>query len=152
MTRRLTVVFLSLFLFSIFSACATAKKEGSPPVVQEKPRASSYEFDDILIPSEMKLDKKDSFVYTTAKFKVGILSFTGGVEPDSLTTFFQNNMARDGWRQISTLKYKETMLVFLKDERACVITIEEKLFSTSLKVRVGPIDQAASQVKGTPTR
>ncbi len=152
MTRRFTVVFLSLFLFSIFSACATAKKEGAPPIVEEKARASSYEFNDILIPSEMKLNQKDSFVYSAANFKVGILSFTGRVEPDSLTSFFQNNMAKDGWRQISTLKYRETMLVFLKDERACVITIKEKFFSTSLKVRVGPIDQAASQVKGTPTR
>jgi hypothetical protein len=100
----------------------------------------------------MKLDKKDSFVYTAANFKVGILSFTGRVEPDSLTSFFQNNMPKDGWRQISTLKYRETMLVFLKDERACVITIKEKFFNTSLKVRVGPIDQAASPVKGNPPR
>ena len=152
MTRRFTVVFLSLFLFSIFSACATTKKEGAPPVVEEKPRASSYEFNDILIPSEMKLNQKDSFVYTAANFKAGVLSFTGRVEPDSLASFFQNNMAKDGWRLISTLKYQETMLVFLKDERACVITIKEKFFNTSLKVRVGPIDQAASQVKGTPPR
>ena len=152
MTRRFTVVFLSLFLFSIFSACATAKKEGAPPVVEEKPRASSYEFNDILIPSEMKLNQKDSFVYTAANFKAGILTFRGNVEPDSLASFLQNNMPKDGWRQISTLKYRETMLLFLKDERACVITIKEKLFSTSLKVRVGPIDQAAIQVKGNPPR
>jgi hypothetical protein len=152
MTRRLTVVFLLLFLFSIFSACATTKKEGASSPPEEKPRASSYDFNDILVPSEMKLNQKDSFVYTSAQFKVGILSFSGNVEPDSLTSFFQNNMPKDGWRQISTLKYRETMLVFLKDERACVITIKERFFSTSLKVRVGPIDQAASQVKGTPPR
>ena len=152
MTRRFTAVFLLLFLFSIFSACATTKKEGAPPSPEEKPRASYYDFGDILIPSEMKLDKKDSFVYATANFKAGILSLTGNVEPDSLATFFQNNMPKDGWRQISTIKYRDAMLVFLKDERACVITIKEKLFSTSLKVRVGPIDQAASQVKGTPPR
>ena len=152
MIRRLTVVFLLLFLFSIFSACATTKKEGAPPPLEEKPRASSYDFNDVLIPSEMKLNQKDSFVYTSAQFKVGILSFKGNVEPESLASFFQNNMPKDGWRLISTVKYKETMLVFLKDERACVITIEEHTFSTSLKVRVGPIDQAASQVKGTPPR
>lgn len=152
MIRRLTVVFLLLFLFSIFSACATTKKEGAPSPPEEKPRASSYDFNDILIPSEMKLNKKDSFVYTSAQFKAGILSFSGNVETDSLASFFQNNMPKDGWRQISTLKYRETMLVFLKDERACVITIKEKLFSTNLKVRVGPIDQAAIQVKGNPPR
>jgi len=152
MTRRFLVVFLLLFLFSIFSACATTKKEGTPSPPEEKPRASSYDFNDILIPSEMKLDQKDSFVYAAGNFKAGILSFSGNVEPASLASFFQNNMPKDGWRQISIVKYRDTMLVFLKEERACVITIKEKTFSTTLKVRVGPIDQAASQVKGTPTR
>ena len=152
MIRRLTVVFLSFFLLAICSACATTKKESASSPPEERPRASSYDFSDILIPSEMKLDQKDSFIYSTTQFKVGILSFSGNVEPDSLASFFQNNMPKDGWRQISTLKYKETMLLFLKDERACVITIKEKTFSTTLKVRVGPIDQAASQVKGTPSR
>ena len=152
MTRRFLVVFLLLFLFSIFSACATSKKEGAPPSPEEKPRAGYYDFNDILIPSEMKLNKKDSFVYVAANFRAGILSFSGNVDPDSLASFFQNNMQKDGWRQISTVKYRDTMLVFLKDERACAITIKEKTFSTTLEVRVGPIDQAASQVKGTPTR
>ena len=152
MTRKFTIVFLLLFLFSIFSACATTKKEGAPSPPEEKPRASTYDFNDILIPSEMKLDKKDSFVYAAGNFKVGILSFNGNVERDSLAAFFQNNMPKDGWRQISTLKYRDTMLVFLKDERACVVTIKEKLFSTSLKVRVGPIEQAAGQIKGTQPR
>ncbi len=152
MIRRLTIVFLSLFLFSIFSACATTKKEGASSPPEERPRASSYDFSDILIPSEMKLNQKDSFVYTSAHFKVGILSFSGNVEPDSLASFFETNMPKDGWRLISTLKYRETMLLFLKDERACVITIKEKTFSTSLKVKVGPIDQAAIQGKGNPPR
>lgn len=152
MTRRLSAVFFLLFLFSIFSACATTKKEGPTSPPEEKPRASSYDFNDILVPSEMKLNQKDSFVYTSAQFKVGILSFSGRVEPGSLASFFQNNMPKDGWRMISTVKYRETMLVFLKDERACVITIKEEFFSTKLKVRVGPIDQAAIQVKGNPPR
>ena len=152
MIRKLTVVFLLLFLFSIISACAATKKEGAPPAPEEKPRASYYDFNDILIPSEMKLDKKDSFIYAAANFKVGILSLTGNVEPDSLASFFQNNMSKDGWRQISTIKYRDTMLVFLKDDRACVITIKERLFNTNLKVRVGPIDQAATPVKGIPPR
>jgi hypothetical protein len=152
MPRRLTVVFLLFFLFSVLSACATTKKEGAPPVVEEKPRASSYEFNDILIPSEMKLNQKDSFVYTTSRFKAGVLTFSGRVESDSLASFFQNNMTKDGWRTISTLKFHGTMVVFLKDDRACVITIKEKFFSTTLEVRVGPIDQPASQVKGSPSR
>ena len=152
MPRRFTFVFFLLFLFSILSACATAKKEGTSPSMEQSPRASYYDFDDIRIPSEMKVDKKDSFVYTSGNLKVGVLAFSGGVEPDSLTAFFQNNLPRDGWRLVSTLKYRGTMLVFLKEDRVCIITIKEKMFSTVLDVWVGPIEQSSGQVKGSRPR
>jgi hypothetical protein len=152
MPRRLTVVFLLFFLFSVLSACATTKREGAPSSTGQTSRASYYDFEDVMIPSDLKLNKKDSFVYTTSRFKAGVLTFSGRVESDSLASFFQNNMTKDGWRPISTLKFHGTMLVYLKDERACVITIKENIFSTTLEVRVGPIDQPASQVKGIPSR
>jgi len=153
MPRRFAVVFSLLFLTSTLLACATTqKKEESSSASELKPRAGYYDFEDILIPSELTLQKKDSFVYTASRMKVGLLSFKGRVEPDSLAAFFQNNMQKDGWRLISTLKFRQTMLVFLKDERACVITIREKIFTTYLEVWVGPIEQAVSPVKGTPPR
>ena len=152
MPKRLTAVFLLFFLFSVLSACATTKKEGAPSSTEQTSRASYYDFEDILIPSEMELVKKDSFLYTTSRFKAGVLTFSGGVDPDSLAAFFQNNMAKNGWRQISTLKFRDTMLLFLKEDRACIITIKESIFSTTLGVRVGPIEQASSPAKGSPSR
>ncbi len=153
MPRRFAFVFSILFLASTLLACATTqKKEETSSPSELRPRAGYYDFEDILIPTEMTLQKKDSFVYTASRTKVGLLSFKGRVEPDSLAAFFQNNMPKDGWRPISTLKFRQTMLVFLKDDRACVITIREKLFYSYLEVWVGPIEQAISPVKGTPSR
>jgi hypothetical protein len=152
MTRKLSFVFLLFFLFSVLAACATTKKEGTPSSTEESARASYYDFDDIRIPSEMKVNKKDSFVYTSGRLKVGILSFSGRVEPDSLGAFFQNNMPTDGWRLISSVKFRGTMLVFLKEDRVCVITIKESIFTTALDVRVGPIAQVPGQVKGSQPR
>jgi hypothetical protein len=120
--------------------------------MEGSPRASYYDFDDIRIPSEMKINKKDSFVYTSARLKVGVLTFSGRVDPDSLAEFFQNIMPQDKWQPLSTLKYRGTMLVFLKGDRACVITIREGFFSTDLEVRVGPVEQAAAQAKGVAPR
>jgi len=149
MLRKLGIIFLLFLLAGILPACAMIKKEGSTSASGQKSRASYYDFADILIPSELTIDKKHSFVYSTSRLKVGILTFKGRVEPDSLAVFFQNNMPRDGWRVISTLKYRETMIVFLKEDLACVITIKENIFTTFLEVRVGPIEQASSQVKGS---
>lgn len=151
MLKKLAVAFLLCFA-SVLFACATTQKEGKAPSQELKPLAATYDFDDVRIPSEMKMDKKNSFIYSTSRVKVGLLAFTGRVEPDSLAAFFQNNMPRDGWRPISTLKFRQAMLVFLKEDRACVITIRENMINTSLDVWVGPIEQAASPVKGTPPR
>ena len=151
MRKRAVGVFILLFVSFILSACATTSKEGTSSA-EQRPRASYYDFEDIQIPSELTLDKKNSFVYTAARLKVGLLTFTGRVEPDSLAAFFENNLPRDGWRQASTLKFRQTMLVFLKEDRACVITVRDKTFSTALEVWVGPIDKAAGPVKGAPPR
>ncbi len=143
MRRRLVLAVLALFLVSNLFACTMfTKKEGASSAAKTS-RASYYEFEDVLVPSEMKLDKKDSFIYTTSRFKAGVLTFTGRVEPDSLTAFFQNNMTKDGWRLISTFKFRETTLVFLKDERAAVVTIQEGLYNSKLQVRVGPTAEAS---------
>jgi len=152
MPKKLTIAFLLLLFASVLFACATAKKEGTSPSQELRPRTSTYDFDDVRIPSEMKIDKESSFVYSTSHLKVGLLAFTGRVTPDSLAAFFQTNMPRDGWRPITTLKFRQSMLVFFKDDRACMITIREKLIYTLLEVWVGPIEQASSPVKGTAPR
>ena len=153
MRRRSTVtLILSLLLVSFLFACATsgqrdAKSGASSTPAAQSTRAGYYEFDYVLVPADMKLDRKDTFTYSTGKFKVGVLTYTGRVEPDSLAAFFQNNMTKDGWRQISTFKFRETTLVFLKDERAALITIADGLFSTKLQIKVGPTEQVVSPAK-----
>jgi hypothetical protein len=152
MRKRATLFVFLFFASVVLFACATVKKEGAPSSPELKSRASYYDFEDVIIPAEMKLDSKNSFVYSTSRFKAGVLTFNGGVEPESLAAFFQNNMPKDGWRPISSLKFRGTMLVFFKEDRACVITLKETMFSTTLEVRVGPIEQGATPAKGSPSR
>lgn len=130
----------------------TAQKGESSSVSITETRTSYYDFDDILIPSELSLDKKNSLLFTAGRSKVGILLFSGRVEPSSLTAFFQNNMQKDGWSLLSSFKYRQHLLIFLKGERTCVITITEKTFSTTAEVRVGLTEQGSPAIKGTPSR
>jgi hypothetical protein len=129
-----------------------AQKEETSSFSDKKARASYYDFEDILIPSELSLDKKNSFIYATSRSKVGILAFEGRVEPSSLATFFQNNMQKDGWNLLSSFKYRQYLLTFLKEDRACVITINETSFTTTTEVRVGPIEPGSLSIKGTQSR
>ncbi len=154
MSRRSVALLVVILLVSVLSSCSMTKspREGAASSV-ESTRASYFDFDDIIVPSEMKVDKKNSFVYTNSRIKTGVLTFTGRVEPDSLATFFQNNMPKDQWRLLSTVKFRdETMLVFLKENRAAVLNIKEGWFSSKLEIRVGPIEPAAAPAKGGSTR
>ncbi|MBI5968738.1 MAG: hypothetical protein HY882_12900 [Deltaproteobacteria bacterium] len=144
---------IALFLLIlILPASLMAQKEEAPSPVEKKPRATYYDFEDILVPSELSLDKKNSFVYGTDRSKVGLLILEGRVEPSSLASFFQSNMQKDGWRLLSSFKYREYLLNFLKEDRACVITITEKAFTTTVEIRVGPIEQGSLPIKGMPSR
>ncbi len=107
---RIQGLFVILFLLTlILPASLKAQKEESSSAQDKKQRSSYYDFEDVLIPSELTLNKKDSFVYGTNRSKAGVLIFEGRAEPISLANFFQNNMRNDGWRLIS------------KEDRACVI-------------------------------
>ena len=64
-----------------------------------------YDFQDVLVPGELKVDKKGSFVYRTSGFSAGVLVLTGRVELGSLIAFFENNMAKDNWRPLSSFKF-----------------------------------------------
>ena len=142
-----------LFLVTLMlPGCMTAQKGATSSVSDKGTRASYYDFDDILIPSELSLDKKNSLVFAAGRSKVGILLFSGRVEPSSLGAFFQSNMQKDGWSLLSSFKYRQYLLVFLKEERTCVITITEKTFSTAADVRVGLIEQGSPVIKGTQSR
>jgi len=119
----------SKFRTSRFSKSTTASKKTS---------AQYFDFGDVLIPAEMKRDNKNSFVYRTPGFAAGVLSLKGRVELNSLVSFFENNMSKDNWITVSSFKSPRTILLFQKENRFCVISIDEKEFSTRVEIWVAP--------------
>lgn len=101
-----------------------------------------YDFKDVLLPGELSLDKKDSFVYMTSGFVAGFLHLTGRVDGKSLVTFFENNMLKDNWQPVSSFRSARTLLLFTKKNRNCVIIITEKSFNTDVEVWVAPMEGA----------
>lgn len=110
----------------------------SPPASQEESPDSYYDFDDIVVPREMDLDKAASFILETPRYKSGVLVFNGPVERLSLTDYFSNNMAKDNWRLRSAFKSQRTVLLYEKPGRYAVINITDERFSTLLEIWVTP--------------
>ncbi|MGD8370098.1 MAG: hypothetical protein PVF44_08910 [Syntrophobacterales bacterium] len=141
---HLLVWVLSVFLL-VGAGCASMKKsESSPEATTEEKSAVKgpvplyYDFPDILIPSELTMEKNNSFVYSSPSFTAGVLVFKGRVTGESLVNFFTTNMAKDGWILKSSFRYRRVILNFEKGERSCLISIAEYSLDTKVEIWVAP--------------
>jgi len=132
-----------LFIVSGCSALKTKKSSSTSEVVVQKDKRDAplyYDFGDVLIPNEMKVDKKASYIVQSPGFLTGILALKGNIERNSLIAFFENNMAKDNWREITLFKSPRTstIMLFQKENRWCVISINENSYNTYVEIGVAP--------------
>ena len=106
--------------------------------MEQGPAPLYYDFGDVLIPSELEVNKNASFVFRTPGFSAGVLSLKGRVEGNSLIKFFDANMVKDNWQLVSSFKSRRTIMLFHKENRWCVINITEKDYYTYAEVWVSP--------------
>ncbi len=123
---------LTLALTLALSACSglNTKSANEPAPVSSGSQAETYDnpnyyylFDDILIPSGMEHTPDDDFSFDTQQFKAGIQIFQGRVVFDDLINFFLNNMVKDGWRKVSAVRSKKSILIFEKSNKACIVEL-----------------------------
>lgn len=132
-----------IYLIFLITGCSALQSERSSSESHEASRQKDktgplyYDFGDVLIPRELKADRKSSFIYNTSGFSAGVLVLKGRVETGSLISFFEKNMAKDNWRLISSFKSSRTIMLFQKQNRWCVISITEGI-STRTEIWVAP--------------
>ena len=97
-----------------------------------------YDFDDIQVPHQLKLNKEKSILFKVGNFKAGLLSFSDNLEVESLINFFVESMTKDNWVLKSSFKYPRVALFFAKQGKTCVIHITEHTFSTEVEIWVAP--------------
>jgi len=134
------LVILTAMLLGM-SGCGGALSKSDAPVAKPQEKAPSpvyYDFGDVLVPHELKVVRKDSFVFRTSGFSAGVLVMKGRVELNSLIRFFENNMAKDNWTMVSTFKSPRTIMLFHKESRWCIINITEGDFSSQVEIWVAP--------------
>ncbi|NJB67976.1 hypothetical protein GGQ74_001649 [Desulfobaculum xiamenense] len=154
MHRTFLVILAMVSLLTLCSCESALQQRGSTSPEQTRTSAakamSSYqEFDDVLIPNDLKLDQKNSFVFETPNFKTGIVTYKGSVDAVDLANFFERNLTKDNWRLRSKMKYSRTIMVFEKPDRDCIINILDGTFDTVVEVMVAP-RQDGGDVPGRP--
>jgi hypothetical protein len=142
-------IFTITVIFAVAGCSSLTKKDDKATVPSSGTSAAVaaqyYDFGDVLVPNELKVDKKSSFIYQTSGFSAGVLVLKGRIETSSLISFFETNMAKDNWNIISSFKSERTMLLFQKAHRWCVINITDETFNTYVEIWVAPT------TKGTQT-
>jgi len=133
-------------LVLVLGGCASQKGASVDPSVEKAdPNAPRYyDFGDVLVPREMKVNKNASFVFRTPGLSAGVLAMKGRVEGHSLIQFFETNMANDNWSLVSAFKSYRNILLFKKENRWCVINITEKKMYTYLEIWVSPTVEGAA--------
>ena len=143
--RKMTLVLFGFMIataVSISGCSSLTQKDKAASAPSERSDegvpALYYDFGDVLVPKELKVDKKSSFIYKTEGFSAGVLILKGHVETGSLISFFEKNMAKDNWQIISSFKSERTMLLFQKAHRWCVMNITDESFNTYVEIWVAP--------------
>ena len=147
--NRITLRLLCLMAVPtlMLAACSSTPKttDGSDAKKKDDKNAPLYyDFSDVLVPRELKLNTKSSFVYRTTSFSAGVLVFKSKVERGSLIEFFENNMAKDNWQAVSTFKSPRTLLLFQKETRWCVINITDGSWDTLVEIWVAPFSDLST--------
>ena len=96
------------------------------------------EFGDIPVPSELKRNDEQSFVYEAPGVVIGVVIYEGRYKGRSIAQFFRNEMPNNGWRFLNAFSDARYVISFLKENRSCQISVEEATFGTRVVIKVGP--------------
>ncbi len=105
-----------------------------------------HDFDDILIPKTMQVNRKMTSVFETSTISAGVLSVGGMLKIDELIEFFKTNMTKDNWTLISMFKGPRSILQFEKGNRWCIMTLMDRRYGykTQVEIWVTPKNEAQS--------
>jgi len=133
---------LTVTLAACSSMNSTSSSSGSDGAANTTSPTLYRDFDDILLPSEMKIDPKRTYIIEGSGLTTGILTIKGWVDRDSLITFFKSAMEREKWQEIASFKSPSadtsSILVFQKTNRTSVISIHEEMIYTYVEIAVAP--------------
>ncbi|MFC1878213.1 hypothetical protein ACFL2E_13240 [Thermodesulfobacteriota bacterium] len=105
-----------------------------------------HDFDDILIPKAMQVNRKMTSVFETPAISAGVLSLGGKFKLVELIEFFKTNMTKDNWTVVSMFKGPRSILQFEKGNRWCVMTLMDNRYGykTQVEIWVTPKNEPSS--------
>lgn len=143
--QRVLSLLVTLIASIVLTACSgikaqkkTSPSDQTPQQMSAKETTIYYDFGDILLPNQLSINNNKTFVMSASGLTAGVLSLKGRVEINSLLSFFESKMPIDGWTLENKFRGLRNMLLFTKQNRNCVITIDEGRLNTLVEIWVAP--------------
>ena len=138
----------ALFLVSLLSACGTLSN--SEPNADNSQRPSMEQLGRMPLPVGTKLRTTESLIFGVGEGWLGRAVFELPNDVNSSYNFFAEQLPRQGWALIASVRGKKSLLVFTRAERAATIEIEDSgLFSGSVAaMTVSPVGSSSGAPAG----
>jgi hypothetical protein len=148
-SKLAAVCFFWLITALLVTGCSTLQsKDGEMASERTAPARTGaanapvyYDFGDVMLPRELRIDQSNSFVMKSGGVTSGVLVLRGGVDSASLITFFESKMPADGWTKKGSFRSARSIMLFEKKNRWCVISVAEGKLSTQVEIWVAPTEE-----------
>ncbi|MFQ5839952.1 MAG: hypothetical protein ACE5HK_04450 [Candidatus Methylomirabilales bacterium] len=133
-------LFLLLLVLGLVSGCvrgSAPKNVGTATALQP-----AVGLGDVPIPSGFTQVHEESIVVEFGRFRGGWVVYSGDKTPSAVIAFYRDIMPVEGWKPVASFVAKQSLFVYTKEDRACVISVTRTGFtgSTRIEVRVGLAD------------
>ena len=139
---------LPLLLIALLAACSTMPD--SQPSTDNGQRPSMEQLGRMPLPVGTKLRTGESLIFGLGEAWLGRAVFELPTDVNASYNFFAEQLPRQGWTMIASVRGKKSLLVFTRAERAATIEIEDSgLFSSSLAaMTVSPVSGSGNSAAG----
>jgi hypothetical protein len=133
----------ALLLLALLSACGSMSS--SEPNADNGQRPTMEQLGRMPLPVGTKLRTTESLIFGVGEGWLGRAVFELPNDGNSSYNFFAEQLPRQGWSMIASVRGKKSLLVFTRAERAATIEIEDSgLFSGSLaSMTVSPVGSSS---------
>jgi hypothetical protein len=140
---------LVILATALLTACGTTTD--SPSNAESAQRPSMDQFGRMPMPAGTKLRTAESLIFGIGEGWLGRAVFEVPIDANASYNFFAEQLPRQGWTTVASVRGKKSLLVFTRADRSATIEIEDSgLFGGSLaSMTVGPVNSTGGAPAGT---
>ncbi|GAB4197348.1 MAG: hypothetical protein OHK0024_36520 [Thalassobaculales bacterium] len=109
----------------------TAETSAAEGKTDDKGTASLTKFDDVPIPSNSSMDFSKSIVLGNQDGWIGRLTLDAGFSLADMYTFYEREMPKFGWQQVTVVRSAITTMTYTRNQRIATITLQPKSLAGS---------------------